>query len=240
MSRRAAIPERSRGIVSRLRNRKTVSIIAGTAAVVVLALVLVFVVFAPSDDNEVPGTVLALVNGEPITRADVSDMQRSVLHWDGEFVDADEVLDQLISQRLLFREAERRDYVPSEVEVEIELIMRLGMLGMTLDQLYLMLDETGISYDELLEDRKIQAAITLLLDDDVEQPEEVTEEEAIAFYEEYRERYMERFSGRDPRSYERMRSEIIDMVQAEKRQEAIFAYVKELRDNAEIVYMNSE
>lgn len=239
MSRRARKTKEERGTASRLRNRKTIAIIAGPAAVVVLALVLVLVVFTPPDDNGVPSDVLALVNGESITSADVSEMQRLVLYWDGEFVDADQVLDQLITQRLLFREAERRDYVPSDVDVEIELIMRLGILGMPLDQLYLILQEAGISYDEFLEYRKVQAAITVLLDDDVEQPE-VTEEEALAYYEDYRERYMEKFGGREPRPFETMRSEIIGIVQAEKRQDAIFAYVKELRANADIIYIEDD
>ena len=238
MSRRAAIPKRSRGIVSRLRNRKTITIIAGTAAVVVLALVLVFVVFASSDDNGVPVSVLALVDGEPITRADVSDMQRIVLHWDGEWMEAEQVLDELITQRLLFREAESRGYVVSDAYVETELITRLVVLGIPIRELYSMLEETGISYEEFMESRKLQLSITALLDDDIEIPE-ITEEEAIAYYEEYRKRFRELVPGREPRPFEDMRPEIVRMAGEEKREDAILAYVKELRDNADIVYMNS-
>jgi len=238
MGKKAASPKKARGIPSRLRSRKALAIIAGTTALVILAVVLILTNVGAPDENGVPGNVLALVDGEPITRADVSNMQRIVLHWDGVWEEAEQVLDQLITQRLLFREAESRGYVPSDEYVETELISRLVVLGIPIRELYSMLEETGISYEEFMESRKLQLAITALLDDEIEPPE-VTEEEAIAYYEDYRERFMEMVPGREPPPFEEIRSEIVRMAGEEKRQEAISAYVKELRDNADIVYMNS-
>lgn len=237
MSRRATGPKRVNGsMASRLRNRKSVAIIAGATAVVVLAVVLILTVFAAPDDNGVPGNVLATVNGEAITTEQVASMQKTVFQWDGVWVEASEVLEQLISQRLLFREAESRGLVPIDAEVELELITRLAVLRIPLEELYTMLEDTGLTYEEFLEQRKVQLAITALLDNDVEQPE-VTEEEVMEAYEEYRERYIERFPGKEPPSFEEIRLQMTSMAEEAKRQDAIFAYVKEMRDNAEIIYM---
>lgn len=236
MSRRAAGPKGARGMASRLRNRKVIALVAGTTAVVVLAVVLILTVFAAPDDNGAPGNVLALVDGEEITAGDVASMQKTVFQWDGVWVEAEEVLEQLISQRLLFREAESRGYVPIDAEVELELIARLAVLGIPLEELYAMLEDTGLTYEEFLEHRKVQIAITALLDNEIEQPE-VTEEEVMEAYEQYRELYMERFPGREPPSFEKIQSQIISMAEETKRQDAIFLYVKDLRDSADIVYM---
>lgn len=235
MSRRAAGPKGARGMASRLRNRKVIAVIAGTA-VVVLAVVLVLATIGAPDDNGAPGSVLALVNGEAITREDVASMRKTVFQWDGVWVEAEEVLEQLISQRLLFREAESRGYVPIDAEVELELLTRLAVLRIPIEELYAMLEETGLFYEEFLEHRKVQLAITALLDNEIEQPE-VTDEEVMEAYEEYRERYMERFAGKEPPPFEEIRSQITSMAEETKRQDVIFLYVNELRNNADIVYM---
>lgn len=229
MSRRAAGPKGARGMASRLRNRKVIAVIAGTA-VVVLAVVLILTVFAA------PGNVLALVDGEAITTEDVASMQKTVFQWDRVWVEAEEVLEQLISQRLLFREAENRGYVPIDGEVELELLARLAVLGIPIEDLYAMLEETGLSYEEFMEHRKVQLAITAFLDNEIKQPE-VTDEEVMEAYEEYRERYMERFAGKEPPPFEEIQSQITSMAEETKREDAIFLYVNELRNNADIVYM---
>jgi hypothetical protein len=223
-------------LVSKLRNWKFVAIIAGAVAIIALVVVLVLARSAPPDDNGVPETVLATVNGEAITTENVTSMQQIVFRWDGVWMEASQVLEQLISQTLLFREAERRDYVPNNDEVEIELITRLAILGIPLEELYAMLEDTGITYQEFLEYRKVQLAITALLDDEIEMPE-VTEEEVMETYEQYREDYMERYDGREPPPFEEMQSLIVSMAQEAQRQDAIVAYVEEMRDKAEILYM---
>lgn len=235
-TRKARSKEAKDSLASRLRNWKSIAIIAGAVALVALITVLVLARSGPPDDNGVRETVLATVNGEAITTEDVASMQKTVFQWDGVWVEAEEVLEQLISQRLLFREAESRDYVPIDAEVELELLTRLAVLGIPIEELYAMLEETGLSYEEFMEHRKVQLAITALLDNEIEQPE-VTDEEVMEAYEEYRERYMERFAGKEPPPFEEIRSQITSMAEETKRQDAIFLYVNELRNNADIVYM---
>lgn len=239
MSRRAASPKAARGIASRLRNRKVIAVIAGTTALVVLAVVLILTTLGAPDDNGVPGSVLARVNGEAITREDVASMQKIVLQWDGVWVEAEEVLEQLVSQRLLFREAESRDYVPIDGEVEVELLTRLAILRIPIEELHAMLEETGLSYQEFLEHRKVQLAITAFLDNEIEQPE-VTEEEVMQAYEEYKELYRQMFPDQEPPPFEEMKSQVITAAEGQKRQEAISLFIEKLREKAEIEYMQSE
>lgn len=205
---------------------------------VVLALVLILVVFAAPDDNGLPGDVLATVDGEAITRQQVASMQQITWKWDEVWVEADEVLEQLISQELLFSEAERRGHLVDIVEAELELLARLAANQIPLDELYQMLQSAGLTYDEFLEYRMVQLSITALLNDEIEEPE-VTEEDIIEAYEEYRIIHLELSSGREPPPLEDIRGLIVLMAKEGKRQNAISAYVEELRDNTDIVYLNS-
>ena len=235
-TRKARSKEAKDSLASRLRNWKSIAIIAGAVALVALITVLVLARSGPTDDNGVPETVLATVNGETITTEDVTSMQKTVFQWDGVWVEASEVLEQLITQRLLFREAESCDYVPDDTEVELEMTTRLLIMGIPIEELYTMLEDTGLTYQEFLEHRKVQLAITALLDNEIGTPE-VTEEEVMEAYEEYRESYMETSAGREPPPFEEIQSLIISMAEEAKRGDAIFAYVEEMRDNAEIIYM---
>ena len=235
-TRKARSKEAKDSLASRLRNWKSIAIIAGAVALVALITVLVLARSGPPDDNGVRETVLATVNGEAITTEDVASMQKTVFQWDGVWVEASEVLEQLITQRLLFREAESCDYVPDDTVVVLEMITRLATLGIPIEELHTMLEDTGLTYQEFLEHRKVQLAITALLDNEIDTPE-VTEEEVMEAYEEYRESYMERFAGREPPPFEEIESLIISMAEEAKRQDAVFAYVSEMRDNAEIIYM---
>ena len=235
-TRKARSKELKDSLASRLRNWKSIAIIAGAVAIVALITVLVLAKSEPPDGNGPQESVLATVNGEAITTEDVASMQRIVFQWDGVWTEASEVLEQLITQKLLFREAETRDYVPDDAEVEVEIITRLAILGIPIEELYTMLEDTGLTYQEFLENRKVQLAITALLDNEISTPE-VTEEEIMETYEEYRESYAERFGGREPPPFEEIESLIISMAEEAKREDAVFAYVSEMRDSAEIIYM---
>jgi len=221
----------------KLRNRK---VIAGIVAVAVLALVLVLATIGAPDNDASPGSnALAVVNGEEITAEDVTSMQLTMLGWDGVWVETEEVLEQLISQKLLFREAEREGYVPTIGEAEVELLSRLAHLRLSMEVLHEMLEEVGLSYQEFLGHRQLQLAIVAFLDDAVEVPD-VTEDEAREAYEAYKEYYRQMFPDREPPPFEEVKSQVITTAEGQKRQEAVSLFIEKLREKAAIEYMQSE
>lgn len=215
-------------------------IIAGIAAVAVLATVLVLVTAGPPDDDAEPGNaVLATVNGDEITAEEVARVQQRMLRWDNVVVEKEEVLEQLIVERLLYREAIREGYEPTLQETEREVRMSMADTGMQVEELHARLAEEGLSYMEYLEERQVQLAIVRFVDDAVEVPD-VTEEEAREFYEGYQEFFRQQYPDLEPLPYEEIRDTVISVLEEQTHEEAVSLFVAQLRKQADIQYVQSE
>ena len=215
-------------------------IIAGIAAVAVLATVLVLVTAGPPDDDAEPGNaVLATVNGDEITAEEVARVQQRMLRWDNVVVEKEEVLEQLIVERLLYREAIREGYEPTLQETEREVRMSMADTGMQVEELHARLAEEGLSYMEYLEERRVQLAIVRFVDDAVEVPD-VTEEEAREFYEGYQEFFRQQYPDLEPLPYEEIRDTVISVLEEQTHEEAVSLFVAQLRKQADIQYVQSE
>lgn len=215
-------------------------IIAGIAAVAVLATVLVLVTAGPPDDDAEPGNaVLATVNGDEITAEEVARVQQRMLRWDNVVVEKEEVLEQLIVERLLYREAIREGYEPTLQETEREVRMSMADTGMQVEELHARLAEEGLSYMEYLEERQVQLAIVRFVDDAVEVPD-VTEEEAREFHEGYQEFFRQQYPDLEPLPYEEIRDTVISVLEEQTHEEAVSLFVAQLRKQADIQYVQSE
>ena len=215
-------------------------LIAGIAAVAVLVIVLLITVGAePNNDAPPQSVVLATVDGEPITASDVVTVQIRMYRWDGVWKGAEEILEQLIAEKLLFREAEKAGNLPTMADAEEELLFLLLELRMSTEVFEALLQEEGISYDEYLEYRWVQMSIRMYIDAIVPLPE-VTEEEIMKAYEAYRELWSELYPDEEPPPFEEMRSRIELALQQEKQQDAIYLLIEELRDNADIIYIEDD
>lgn len=220
-----------------LRNWKVIAAVAGIAAVAVVAVVLVLgPISAPDDDTPPESIVAAVLNGEEITAEEVASMQLAMWQYDNKWLELEEVLDQLISQKLVLRQAELAGYSPTIQEAETELLLDLAYKDIPLEIFLMVLEEDGLSYDEFLEYRRVRLAISSFLDDVIETPE-VTEEEAREFYESYKDLYRDSFPDEEPPPFEEMRSDVFNFLEARNYEYALTLFIKELRDNADIIYM---
>ena len=220
--------------------RRRWKIIAGIAAVAVLAAVLVIVMSAAPDEEAPPvNAVLATVDGEEITADEVARLQQRMLRWDDIALEDDEVLEQLIVDRVLYQEAERRGYQPTLQETEREVRTALLNMGIPVEELHARLAEEGLSYMEYLEERRVQLAIAQLVDDAVEIPE-ITEEEAREYYQGYRELFIQMYPELEPLPYDEIRDTIISVLEEERRDEAVSLLVTQLRRQADIRYTQSQ
>lgn len=215
--------------------RRQWKIIAGIAVMAVVATVAVLVSAGASDEVAPPDNrVLATVNGAEITADEVARIQQRVLRWDNVVVGKEEVLEQLIVERVLYQEAEREGYEPTLTETEWEVQMSMAETGMQVEELHARLAEEGLSYLEYLDERRVQLAIAMFIEDAVETPE-ITEEEARGFYEYYRDFYMELNPGDELPPFEEMQGYINAVLQEHKRDEAAHTLIAQLRAQADVV-----
>jgi len=183
--------------------------IVGVAALaVVLALAIMMIPRAE---------VAARVNGERITAEDVEEMQARY------GVSHDQALDHLITEKLLYQEARNKGHALSTRDAEFELHTQLAAMNMTREDLDLQLQFHGISYEEYLEGFRTGLSIQNYLEATIE----VTEEEAMARYDELAELY-----GESLPPFETVKQQII----AELQQSAMPSLIDELKEQASITY----
>ena len=196
-------------------------------AVAALAAVLVLVTIRPPDPD-----VVAQVNGHKITKQDVQEFQTRAYLWYGQNATEEQALEQMIAETLLYREAEQ-DYLLTPDETVQELETRLASMGKTIEDLKAQLQEDDLSYDEYLLDLQRQLAIENYLNDTLPVPP-VTEEEARAYYEDYRESFLQQYPDQPFPPFEQVQSEIVKLLSQEKQQEAMLLFIEDLKEKADI------
>ena len=210
-------------------NRKKGKFIAGAAVIVAAAVLTAALVFATI---AAPGSeVVARVNGEAITAGDVTKLRVKVYERYRMQISEEEALEQLIAETVLYQEAEQQGYAPTMDEAEQELEARVASAGRTMEDFEADLAKSGFSYEEYLQDFQRQLAINSYLDDAVQVPE-VTELEARVFYENYKQQSPE--AEHPP--FEQLKSQIMALLEQQKRQEATSLLIEELKEKADIKY----
>lgn len=210
-------------------NRKKGKFIAGAAVIVAAAVLTAALVLATI---AAPGSeVVARVNGEAITAGDVTKLRVKVYESYQMQISEEEALEQLIAETVLYQEADEQGYAPTMDEAEQELEARVASSGRTMEDFEADLAKSGFSYEEYLQDFQRQLAINSYLDDAVQVPE-VTELEARVFYESYKQQSPEA----ELPPFEQLKSQIMALLEQQKRQEATSLLIEELKEKADIEY----
>ncbi len=176
------------------------------------------------------GEVAAWVNGERITPQEVEETQARYRAYDMT-ISYDQALEHMITEMILFREAEKGGYLPTLEDAESELDAQLRMRGLTKEDLEARLDMFDIPYQEHLEDFRREMAIQDYLDAVVEVPE-VTREEVEQHY-----AYLKQTVPEDQLApLEEIEAHLIMELEQEKHQEAVSDFIEELKEKASIKY----
>lgn len=163
----------------KLKNWKVIAAIAGIVAVAVVVAVLILGTLAGPDN------VLAILEGEQITEEDVAELRARQWEWYGFRMDEDEALEEIIADRLLYREAERQGHLPpTEEETERELQARLTAMNVTLESWRALLGFDDSDYAEYLRLYRRQLAVESYLETVIDVDKEDDEE---LFFEKVRE-----------------------------------------------------
>ena len=175
--------------------------------------------------------IAATVNGVDITYNQVVAYQQSIAQQ-GQNISEKQALEELIDQEVLIEAAQQEQYIPSEQEAEQELIALLAEQNVTLDAYKQQLQSQGVSYEHLMQKYILQLTIDNYLDEVLyKNLTNISQEEAYNYYQ----NYSNQSQGEVP-SFEEMEEQIISYLQEQKNQEAFNAIIKDLRNNAEIVY----
>lgn len=188
------------------------------------------------DSNVLPfggitsGTI-AIVNNDVIDYDEVKSIQQSLL-MDGYQISIEDALEQAINQRLLEQEVKRLNITITPEEAEFEIQKQLSLQGLTLEDYKEQLELRGISYEEELIYIKEQISIRNYLEKLVSAESiEVSQEEAMQFYEIYKLQYPD-----ETESFEELEEDIIITLQQQEQQSKINELIYDLKLNAEIEY----
>ena len=186
------------------------------------------------EDAMTPGItakVVATVDGEEITSQEITRLQQS-LAQQGQEISKEDAIEQLINQEVLSQESRQPEFIPSDEEAEQQIRAQLRQQGATLEQFKQQLQQQGIAYEEQLDDVKSQIAIQNYVDHTFEDKEfNVTEEEARALYERYKQQ-----SAEEIPPYEEVEPQLINSLEQQKQQQEINALIKDLKSDVDITY----
>ena len=131
---------------------------AGLAiAVAVIVLIVVVLNNLPAESTvDVPGedpTVL-VVNDEPIYLSEIEQFRQQFTAQTGQQPSNEEVAIQLVFERVVFQEAERRGISVSREEAEREIELLLAQQGETLENYRVFVESQGVDYEDFLDMQK--------------------------------------------------------------------------------------
>jgi len=182
--------------------------------------------------NDTNTWILAIVNGEEISSEMVNSTQQTYIQQGQQFSQKS-ILELLINQTVVLQNAVTDGYNYTDDEVESEIQKLLAQQNSTLDMYKQQLQIQGLSYEQGLQDYKEQLMLQDYLYDAIEGVDlNVSDADAMTYYESYKNQ-----TGGELASYEELESQIIDYLKIVKEQKAISNVIKDLRKDAEIIYL---
>lgn len=142
--------------------------------------------FLPQGERDV---AVATVNGEPITSKEF-EMQWEALPVQAKMqVDRTELLDQLISEKLLLQKADSEGIIISDEEIDQFINTQLAQSGMTFEQYEQLLTAQGTTLDEMKSLYRKQLAVAKLFDETVTENIDPTLEDIQEYYDSNKEEF---------------------------------------------------
>jgi len=186
-----------------------------------------------NDGFETPGitgNVVATVNNEEITSEEVQEIQQ-IFAQQGQQVDEEQSIEQLISEKLLLSEVKNKGYELSLEETQQLIEQQLSMQGMSIEDYKEQLNQLGSSYETELSNLQEQFSIQNYIDSQVGTDFNVSEQEVEQFYQQYSAQSQEEIPPK-----EELEVQIVESIKQQKQQEAISLLLEQLKQDAEIVY----
>jgi hypothetical protein len=179
--------------------------------------------------------VRARVNGVEILEEEVRRAEDIIEEQTGKEVDDASALERVITERLVFEEAEKQGIVVTKEDAEKQLSIFAQKQGLTVKQVENNLEQQGKDYEQVLEGYRKQLAIERMMRR-VSSEIQVTEDETKEYYEKNKEVMFKDTGAVLP--YEMVSGQLKEALETRERAEKLSAFVEELYTNAEIEYMD--
>ncbi len=177
--------------------------------------------FEQVEPPELPD-VVATINGEEILGEEVLGFQNQ-MEMQGMPMDLETAVNQMITRKLLTQEAERRGYEVTREDVE----ERLEAQGLPADEAREIIEMQGMNYEDFLDEQISETKLAMLVEEIAEQVE-ITDEEAMQFYEE-----QAPMLG-DEVTYEDVEGQIKDILAGEVANDILMELANDLMEEADI------
>jgi len=179
------------------------------------------------------------ISGEEFELTYLSQFQQFALQaqMSGQEIDQEqlkkELAESMIDQELLIQEANHRDFVATDDEIETMINDLVEMNDLESEQaLFDLFAEQGMSEEQVKEELSVQIKLGQLVDDEAKDitvsQEEIQDmyDELVAMYEDTEEEVPD---------YDDIEADLEEQMITQEKNEIIFELIEQLRDNAEIV-----
>lgn len=201
--------------------------------IVIVAIILLVLIYMNWDELK-PDVKKVGVNGHIIYGEEVERVKQAFKQQTGTEINDSQALEQLIGRTLLIQEAQKRNIIISDSEVELLLTQQAGQYGLDLNSFKSQMKDSGVDYNELFEAYRDQIQMQELVTKIMEERNvSVSEVEIREFYDSNKEIFEE---GGEEMSYENMKEQIELIIKQQKGSEVITDFIEELKIESEIVY----
>lgn len=177
---------------------------------------------------EADATVVATVNGEEVTRAELNERVAMIAQGQGQEPEEGAVLNQLIEEKLVYQDAEAKGIAVTEAEVNEQYQAVVENAGGS-DELRSQLSQLGLTPSSLRKDLESQILVQKYLESEVNlEGIAVTDAEVEAAYNEAA------ATQEVPPLDEQISQQIRDQLTQQKQNERVAQHVQNLRANADI------
>ncbi len=131
----------------------------------------------------------AMVNGEPIYVADLKSRHNFFLNTINPFITEEETLNMMIEDKLLAQYATKKGYSVTTRDVEEDMDYLLALNNLNMEGLLENLALMDVDYKDFVEFNKERMLITMLVDEELRDLSEPTDEEVREYYDAYPEQF---------------------------------------------------
>ncbi len=178
--------------------------------------------------------IVAYVNDHPITEEEVQKAQEYLEAQSERMVNRTEAIQRMIDEKLILDDAQKHGFAQTTQETELEIGKILVTRNQTLEDFRAQVESQNESYEEEIEYYRKQLLIEKYLNNAITRPN-VTNAQALAYYNENKDKL---FTGEVALSYEQISEQLRLALERKEEQEAILKYLENLRQNANITYIN--
>lgn len=198
------------------------AIAIAVAVIVVVAAIVVFLTQRPSSQK-----VVATVNGQQITQADLDNILLTVPPSQRSLVTKDQLLQQAIYQALFEQQAAKLGITVSQQEVDDRVAASIAQYNLTEQEFEAKLAQQNLTLEFVKDIYRKQLIAYKLINQTVLSRINVTDTEMQSFYNAYKSQINVSFVEAEP--------QIRDAITAQKGQQAVAIYVQQLNASSTIV-----